>query len=178
MFAAMSDPRYPIGKFQDSGVRTAARREELFAQLAAIPLALRDALAGLGEAQLDTPYRAGGWTLRQVTHHLADSSLHGYVRTKFVVAEDRPTVKPYDEDVWAAFADATRAPVATSLDLISGLTARWVMFLRGLPAAAFERRYVHPESGEHDLGRAVELYVWHGRHHVGHIATWRSAAKV
>ena len=164
-----TDPRYPIGKFVDSQDRSPERRRTLIAQIAALPEQLRQATATLTDRQLDTPYRDGGWTVRQVVHHLADSHLHSYTRFKFAALEDRPTVKGYAEQDWADLPDAKALPIAVSLDILTGLHARWVRFLEHLPAEAFARPYVHSERGPEALAVALELYAWHGAHHLAHI---------
>lgn len=171
----MTDPRYPIGKFNYSGDTSEATRAKLIAEIAAAPAAMRQAVSGLTEQQLDTPYRDGGWTLRQVVHHVADSHIHAYARQKFTVNEDNPTIKPYDEAVWADFADAKTGPVELSLGLLDALHTRWALFLKSLPAEAFARKFQHPETGEHTLGKAMEMYVWHGKHHIAHVTELRKA---
>jgi hypothetical protein len=170
------DLRYPIGPFQDSGVRTPERRAELFRELANQPADFRKAVAGLGDAGLETPYRDGGWTLRQVIHHVADSHMHSYLRMKFALTEDKPLIKPYDEQAWSEFEDA-RGPVEPSLALLQSLHLRWVHFLRSLAAPDFEKAYVHPVLGDVSLAKAMELYAWHGRHHITHITAARERLK-
>lgn len=171
-----TDPRYPIGQFRDSGDRSPERRAAVFRELANQPADLRQAVAGLGDAALDTPYRDGGWTIRQVVHHVPDSHMHSYIRMKFALTEDRPLIKPYDEQAWALFEDA-RGPVEPSLALLQSLHLRWVHFLRSLPIEAFEKVFVHPVLGDVPLARAVELYAWHGRHHITHITAARERLK-
>ena len=164
-----ADPRYPIGSFVDSGDRSPERRRELIAQIAALPARLREILANLNDQQLDRPYRDGGWTVRQVVHHLADSHVHAYTRFKFAAVEDQPQVKGYAENDWANLPEAKSMPVSVSLEILSGIHSRWSEFLRHLPAEAFERAYLHSERGPETLARALELYVWHGEHHLAHI---------
>jgi len=164
----MPDPRYPIGPFADSGDRSPERRLELIRQLQNLPAELRAALSGLGDADLDQPYRPGGWTVRQLVHHIADSHMHAYLRMKFAITMDEPTILPYDENKWVALADAT-GPIEPSLALLQALHMRWTIFLRSLPDSAFERRFLHPENGPTTLARSLEIYAWHGRHHVAHI---------
>lgn len=166
------DPRYPIGKFADSLERTPERRATLFRELQNAPAELRAAVSGLSDRQLDTPYREGGWTIRQLVHHVADSHMHSYLRMKFTVASEKPAIMPYDENVWVTHADAN-GPIEPSLALLHALHMRWVMFLRSLPAESFERVFVHPASGEQTLARAVEVYAWHGKHHIAHIVAAR-----
>ena len=166
------DLRYPIGRWAtpDDRPETAAR---LVDTIAAAPAALRAAVEGLTDAQLDTPYRDGGWTLRQVVHHVADSHMHAYARTKFALAEDGPTILPYDEGRWAEFPDS-RLPVAVSLALLDALHARWVATLRALGPAELARPYLHPEMGPVPVRTALAIYAWHGAHHTAHVAGLRA----
>ena len=167
------DVRYPIGDARLPARFDAAARAAAIAQIGALPSQLHDAVRGLGPMQLDTPYRDGGWTVRQVVHHIADSHLNAYVRHKLVATEQAPPLKAYDENAWAALADAQGA-IGGSLLLIEALHARWVAFLRALPEAAFARTGVHDERGPMTLDDLVALYAWHGRHHVAHITSLRS----
>ncbi len=170
----MTDLAYPIGKFVwPTGPSSPPERARWIDEIAATPAALRAALAGLSPAQLDTPYRPGGWTVRQVAHHLPDSHLHAYARFKLAITEDRPTIKPYDEKAWADLADVATVPVETSLAFLEALHARWVAFLRSLPDAAWARTFVHPELGVVVLEKNLALYAWHGRHHVAHVTSLR-----
>jgi DinB superfamily len=166
------DPRYPIGKFTPEENVTDARRRELIGQIAEAPAKLRAAVKGMDERQLSTPYREGGWTVRQVAHHVADSHLNAFVRFKLALTEDFPTVKTYDQERWAETAD-TRGPVEPSLALVESLHARWVALLRSMKGGDFERRLNHPEMGAVTLERFLGLYAWHGRHHVAHITSLR-----
>jgi uncharacterized damage-inducible protein DinB len=167
------DPRYPVGKFQKPEAYTDASRAAAIAEIAALPANLRRAVAGLNDRQLDTPYREGGWTIRQVVHHLADSHMNAYIRQRFTVTEDKPTVKPYDEAVWAELPDAKTGPVEWSLAILDGVHARWAALLKSRQPADFNRTFVHPEYGERTLDWNVALYAWHCRHHVAHITTAR-----
>lgn len=168
------DPRYPIGKFQWRGEEaTATERAERIAQIAACPRELRAAAQGLEEAQLDTPYRDGGWTVRQVVHHVPESHMNAYVRFKLGLTEDTPTIKPYDENSWSQLPDSRTAPIALSLDLLESLHARWVLVLRAMRDTDFARRINHPESGVQTLDRVLALYAWHGRHHIAHVTSLR-----
>jgi len=169
----MNGLRYPIGKFQWEDGLSDARRHEMIDQIAEAPAKLRAAVAGLTEQQLDTPYRDGGWTVRQVVHHLPDSHLHAYVRFKLALTEDQPTVKTYDEKRWAELVDAKTAPVETSLTLLESLHRRWVMLLKSLRTEDFKRKLQHPELGELTLEGYLGTYAWHGRHHVAHITGLR-----
>ena len=172
----MSDPRYPIGKFQPPTEFTADVRHEALAAIDALPAELRAAVAGLDDAQLDTPYRDGGWTVRQLVHHVADSHVNAYVRHKLTVTEDEPAIRPYDQTSWAESPEAKRADPEISLALLDGLHWRWVAFLRALSAEQFARRFVHPEMpAPVSLDWSVAMYAWHGRHHTAHVRGLRAA---
>lgn len=168
----MTDPRYPIGPFVPPGSLSPAARAEAIAAIARVPERLHEAVRGLDDAQLDTPYRPGSWTLRQVVHHLADSHLNAYVRCKLTVSEDNPVIQNYDEAAWAAFADAN-GPIGASLLLTHALHDRWVAWLRSQPASAFARSCAHTERGNLTLDDLLATYAWHGPHHVAQIATLR-----
>jgi hypothetical protein len=168
------DPRYPIGTFAPPPHVDAGLRTTFVEQIAAAPTELRAAVAGLSARQLDTPYRDGGWTVRQVVHHLPDSHLNAYVRFKLALTEDEPLVKTYAEDRWAELPEARVADVGLSLALLEALHARWVMAIRVLPAPAFARSFRHPDLGVMPIDRLLALYAWHGRHHVAHITSLRA----
>lgn len=166
----MSDSRYPIGKFEFDGDVSDAARAARIADIEAAPRALRAALDGLTQEQLDTPYRAGGWTLRQVAHHVPDSHLNAYVRFKLALTEGAPTIKPYDEARWAELPDTRETPVEVSLALLDALHRRWVTLLRSIDPSDFSRTFVHPEHGRAvSLDEALAMYAWHGKHHVAHV---------
>jgi uncharacterized damage-inducible protein DinB len=169
----MADLRYPVGPFVAPTSFSTADRTRAIATLAEFPARLRLACAGLSDAQLDTPYRPGGWTVRQVVHHTADSHMHAYARLKFAVSEENPTIKPYDEVSWAAMPDARLAPVELSLGLLDGLHARLVWTLRSLAEADFARRLFHPERGGMSVDDYLALYDWHSRHHTAHVTALR-----
>lgn len=169
----MTDLRYPIGKFNWQGESSPARREQFINDMSELPAALRAALAGLTDEQLETPYRDGGWTLRQVIHHLADSHLNSYVRTRLALTEETPTIKAYDEAQWAELEDARHAPVELSLALLESLHDRWVRLLRSLQPEDFARQFTHPERGAMSLDTNLALYSWHGQHHTAHITSLR-----
>jgi len=169
----MTDPRYPIGRFAHPGEVSDDDLARWTGRIEALPGELRAAVDGLGEAQLDTRYRPGGWTLRQVVHHLPDSHLNAYVRFKWALTEDEPAIKVYDEARWAELADTRLTPVATSLDLLAHLHQRWVTLIRALDGDQLARRFLHPEWGAVDLAHAVGSYAWHGRHHLAHVTTTR-----
>jgi len=169
----MTDLRYPIGKAEMEPELTPERRRELIGQLEAMPDRLREAVAGLNAEQLDTPYRPGGWTVRQVIHHVPDSHLNAYIRYKWALTEDQPAIKTYEEARWAELPDSRSAPIEVSLALLENLHRRWVALLRALPAADFARSIQHPEWGLVNLDQLLGLYAWHGRHHVAHVAALR-----
>ena len=154
---------------------SAATRAARIAAIRALPAQARAAVAGLTTAQLDTPYRAGGWTVRQVVHHLADAHLNAFIRMKLVLTEEHPTLKPWDQDTWAALADSSAAPVEESLATLDGVHARMARVLEAAPAAAFARSAFHPENGEMTLERLLEIYSGHGPHHVEQILALRRA---
>lgn len=137
-----------------------------------LPAELRAAIAGLSDEQIDTPYREGGWTIRQVVHHLADSHSNGYTRLKLALTEDSPTIKPYEENAWAQLADS-RLPLEVSLPIIEGIHRRWIVLWRVMTPEQFERKFVHPEHGPVTTDWLLGLYGWHGRHHVAHITRLR-----
>lgn len=167
------DLRFPIGPYRPPAEYTAGWREACLQSIAATPAALRAAVAGLAPEQLDTPYRPGGWTVRQVVHHVPDSHLHAYVRLKWALTEDSPVIKPYDEGAWAMLPDSQDTPVETSLLLLESLHERWVRLMRALSETEFRRRYRHPETGEHELHHIAGMYAWHGAHHVAHVTRLR-----
>lgn len=170
----MSDPRYPVGRFEIPTSISAADRARYVDQIAALPGAMRQAVAGLNDAQLDTPYRDGGWTVRQVVHHVPDSHVNAYIRMKFGLTERHPRVMPYDQDVWAQTPDVRSTPVAVSLDLLEALHARWVQLMRGMKPADFARTIDHPDwKVPYSLDLVVCHYAWHGRHHTGHVTEVR-----
>jgi uncharacterized damage-inducible protein DinB len=169
----MTDPRYPIGKFRYEGPADASQSQQLIEAIAQTPTKLRAAVSGLTETQLDTPYRPGGWTVRQVVHHVPDSHLNSYVRFKLALTEDEPTIKPYAEDRWAELADTKATPIDVSLSLLESLHDRWVRLLRALTPEQWKRTFRHPELGAMTLEKTLALYAWHGRHHVAHITTLR-----
>ena len=165
----MSDARYPIGRFKWPTRVPAEERAVLLARVAAAPGHLRALVSGLTEQQLDTPYREGGWTVRQVVHHLPDSHMNSYVRFKLALTEEEPVIKPYDEAAWALLGDTAETPVSTSLALLEALHARWVVLMRGLTEQQWARAMRHPEHGLLRLDQVMALYAWHGDHHIGHI---------
>jgi hypothetical protein len=169
----MDDLRYPVGKFHFDGEVTDALRAKWLDEIAETPARLQAAVRGLGPEQLDAPYRPGGWTVRQVVHHVPDSHMNSYVRFRLALTEAEPTIKPYHEERWAELADAKAAPIEPSLSLLEALHERWVTLLRSLSSEDFERTFRHPELGVVSLNKNVALYAWHGRHHVAHITGLR-----
>jgi len=149
------------------------RRREWIEAIAQTPEKLRAAVAGLSPEQIDTPYRPGGWTVRQVVHHVPDSHLNAYTRFKLALTEQEPAIKTYDEKQWAELEDARTAPLDISLALLDTLHRRWILSLRSLRAADYARTFRHPEIGVVDLDKYLALYAWHGRHHVAHITSLR-----
>jgi DinB family protein len=169
-----SDPklealRFPTGRFKVPETISAEERAKFIEEIAAAPRAMRAAVKGLSEAKLDTPYRPGGWTIRQVVHHVPDSTLNAYIRMKLALTEDEPAITPYMENLWAELPDSRDVPVETSLRLFESVTERWVSIMRSLTDAQWHRAYVHPELGRYPLDRQAALYAWHGKHHVAHI---------
>ena len=169
----MPDFRYPIGKFTFPKSVTAAERKVWIAEIAEAPARLRAAVGGLTPAQLDTPYREGGWSPRQVAHHVPESHMNAYIRFKLALTENEPVVKPYDEAAWAKLDDVALTPVETSLTLLDSLHDRWVRLLGTLDDAAFARAFRHPELGLVRLDQNLALYAWHGRHHTAQITALR-----
>jgi hypothetical protein len=170
---SMISLQYPIGKFEKRAVFTADNRTAAIDVIAATPGNLRAAIHGLSPSQLDTPYRPEGWTVRQVVHHVPDSHLNAYIRTKLALTESEPTIKPYKEDLWAKLEDSRTTPIEVSLNLLDAVHHRWVLLLRSLAPGDFTRAFRHPEMGLMDLDGQVQLYDWHGRHHVAHITSLR-----
>jgi uncharacterized damage-inducible protein DinB len=165
------DPAYPIGRFKSPAKVDAKARAGFIQEIAETPVLLRRAVERLDDVQLDTRYRPGGWTVRQVVHHLPDSHLNAYVRLKLALTESGPTIRPYDETLWAELPEARTGPIALSLDLLEALHRRWVAAMKALPAESFERIYQHPEMGTMSLDQMLALYAWHGPHHVAQITT-------
>lgn len=163
------DLRYPIGRLAKQERYTDAERAALVERMAGLPAALRDAVRGLTDEQLDTGYRPGGWTVRQLVHHIADSHMNAYIRVKLALTEDTPTIKPYDQDAWVRLADIAAVSPETSLSLVEGVHARLDPVLRSITPADAARRLVHPENGPMTVDSLIATYAWHGDHHVAHI---------
>lgn len=160
--------RFPVGRFEHIDRLAPEQRMRRIAELEAAPLRLEQTIRGLNDFQLDTPYRPGGWTAKQVVHHLADSHLNGYLRLKWTLTEDEPTIKPYDQDAWSALPDAAD-DVKMSLALLDALHARWARLLMSMTPEQFSLKLYHPESGTMTLDCLLAEYAWHGRHHIAHI---------
>lgn len=172
------DLRYPVGQFEwvpvASEDEAAKRREQAIQKIASLPGSLRSAVAGFTDAQLDTPYRSEGWTVRQVIHHIADSHMNAYTRFKLALTEDNPTIKPYDQDGWANLPDTAQTPISVSLSMIDALHTRWTVLLRAMSAEQWKRGFVHPEMNAMvPLDKAIAMYAWHSEHHLGHITSLR-----
>lgn len=170
-----TDPRFPIGKFSWPQSITDSDRRGWIATLADLPAAFRKAVARLTDEQLNTPYRDGGWTVRELVHHVPDSHMNSYVRFKMGLTEHEPTIKPYDEGAWAQLRDTTKVPVETSLCLLECLHQRWVCVLEGMRDSDWQRKVIHPELGAVTLESLLALYDWHSRHHTAHITSLRRA---
>jgi uncharacterized damage-inducible protein DinB len=167
------DPRYPIGKYELPADVTPAKRAEAIREIASAPEKIRAAVHGLNEKQLNTPYRDGGWTVRQVVHHVADSHMNAYVRWRLALTESEPIIKPYEESAWAKLEDAAHAPVEVSLRLLEPLHERWVSLLHSIKEREFARTLRHPDHGLLTLDWMLFLYAWHGKHHTAHITELR-----
>jgi uncharacterized damage-inducible protein DinB len=169
---AEQDLRYPIGRSDTTTPLAPGVRAQRIDAIAAAPAQLRLAVAGLSDDQLDTPYRPGGWTVRQTVHHVADSHMNAFIRFRLGLTEEKPTIKPYDEAAWAELPDM-RLPIEVSLHLLEALHERWAHLLRTVPSSSFERLIFHPENGPMTLDAMVSMYSWHGRHHTAHITSLR-----
>jgi hypothetical protein len=166
--------RYPTGRNSLQPNPSVQNIHGWINELAALPGQMRGAVAGLSDTQLDTPYRPDGWTVRQVVHHVPDSHLNAYIRTHWALTEERPTIKPYDQDAWTALPYSRTAPIADSLDLLEALHARWVVVWRSLTSEQWSREYFHPEDQRYfTLADLLQTYAWHSRHHLAHITELR-----
>jgi hypothetical protein len=167
------DPSYPVGKFAGPVEQTPQQRHAAIAVIAALPENLRSAVHGLTDQQLDIPYREGGWTVRQLVHHVADSHINAYIRSRRALTEDWPEVNAYDEKLWAQLPDAHTMPVEISLHLLEALHRRWVTLFEALTEEQWQRGYVHAENGRQKLAAVVQHYAWHCRHHTAHVTELR-----
>ena len=170
-----ADPRYPIGTFSRAAAYSVDERERAVELISELPERLYNAVNDLTNSQIDTPYRTDGWTVRQLVHHIADSHMHAFTRIRYALTEARPVIRAYDEKAWAELPDALTAPAAWSLELIESLHGRWVVLLEQIRADQWQCAYIHPENGPTTIEQAVQLYAWHGRHHVAHITHLRAA---
>jgi hypothetical protein len=168
-----TDLRYPIGRFERPTEFSDTSRAAAVAAIASAPAALRRSVHGLSNSQLDTPYRPDGWTVRQLVHHVADSHVNAYVRHRLALTEDNPTIKPYDENLWAELPDSKSAPIESSLQMLEAMHERWVLSIKVMEPASFSRTLNHPERGPMTLDLMLELYAWHGAHHVAHVTDLR-----
>lgn len=165
----MEDLRYPIGKFSPQESHTAAELKAFIERIETLPIKLEAAIAGLSDLQIDTPYREGGWTVRQVVHHVADSHMNAYIRVKWMLTEETPLIKAYNEKLWAETSETKSSP-ELSLTLLKALHAKWTILLRGLTANQQQKQFIHPDTKKHvALHNLVAMYAWHGDHHVAHI---------
>ena len=167
-----ADLRYPVGKFERPERLADPQLRALVDSLAEAPAHLARAVAGLNAARLDTPYRHGGWTVRQVVHHLPDSHMNAYIRCKLALTEREPAIKTYEEELWAEL-DDSKAPIEMSLTLFESLHTRWALLLRSLASGDWERKFLHPRLGPMTVAQNLAHYEWHGRHHIAHIVSLR-----
>lgn len=172
--ATTTELRFPIGEFDPDAPIAAADRAKRIREIAAAPAALRAAIAGLSESQLETPYRPGGWTVKQVVHHVPESHFQAYCRMKLALTEEQPTVKPYEESLWARLPDVPKIPLELSLTLVDAVHARWDILLHAMTDADFGRTYYHPGYKRvYTMDQVVAMYAWHGKHHIAHITSLR-----
>ncbi|HEY4051000.1 MAG TPA: putative metal-dependent hydrolase [Acidobacteriaceae bacterium] len=166
--------RYPVGQWGCPATLLASERRSAIAILRELPPKLRSAVGDLSPEQLDTPYRPGGWTVRQLVHHVADSHMNAYTRVRLALTEDWPTIKPYEEGLWAKLPDALQMPPTVSLDLLSALHLRWTELFGSLAEADWKRGYLHPENGRQSVEQVLSVYAWHSRHHLAHVTELRT----
>lgn len=169
----LEELKYPIGKFTFESDVSPDLRQQRIVELADTAVRLRKAVEGLTDEQLDTPYRPGGWTVRQVVHHAADASMNGFIRAKLTLTEQSPLIKTFEENDWAELADSKKFPVESSLKLLEGIHARMDVLLRSLPSESFSLAFKHPDSGLNTLDRLLAYFNWHGKHHAAHITSLR-----
>ncbi len=171
---SIEELKYPIGKFKFEGDFTEELKSKYIRDLEEAPGLLRNAVAGLNEEQLDTHYREGGWTVRQVVHHLADSHTNAFIRFKLTLTENQPIIKTYNQELWSNLADSVQAPAAISLDLFEAIQKRFVILLKSLTLEDYKKTFVHPEQGIVELSRNIGTYAWHGNHHIAQIVSLRN----
>jgi hypothetical protein len=167
------DLRFPMGKFDSTQEVNSEMRSGFIQTIEVLPYKFRQAVKGLNNEQIDTPYRPEGWTVRQLVHHIADSHINSFCRFKLGLSEDTPTIKPYDEASWAEMADSKNAPIDLSLNMIDGVHARWALLLKSMSDADFDRNINHPERGSMSLNSMLSLYDWHSKHHTAHVTKLR-----
>lgn len=171
----LSNLKYPVGKFSVPEKITPELIELCIADIASFPVKLKNEVSNLSESQLDTPYRPGGWTVRQVVHHCADSHMNSLIRFKLALTEEKPVIKPYFEDRWAELPDTREMEIAPALQLLHGLHRKWVYLLKSLTAEQLQRTFVNPEHNkEYTLSLSISLYAWHCNHHLAHITQLKS----
>ncbi|HEX3867755.1 MAG TPA: putative metal-dependent hydrolase [Gemmatimonadaceae bacterium] len=168
------DLAYPVGKYQRPDLYSPNERRGAIDVIANAPAKMRDAVRGLDDTRLDTPYRPGGWTVRQVVHHVPDSHMNAFIRFKLALTEDNPTIKPYDQDAWSTLEDARSTPIEVSLVLLDAVHDRWLRILRAMAPGDFSRTLFHPENGPMSLDQVLAMYEWHSRHHTAHIVNLRA----
>ena len=166
---SIDELRYPVGTFQKPEKISQEERQKYIYEISVAPSLLRKAVSGLDNSQLDTPYREGGWTIRQVVHHLPDSHINAYMRFKLALTENNPLIRTYEESLWAELPEAKTAPIDMSLFLLESLHKRWVSAMQSIPNDAFNLTYRHPESGLYTLDQQIAMYAWHGKHHIAQI---------
>lgn len=171
----MEELQYPIGKFEYPQTYTAADIQGWINEIESVPVRYKAMVESLTEEHLNMSYRPGGWTARQVIHHVPDSHLQAYCRFKWVLTEDSPTIKPYHEDLWAQLPDSMVTPVSVSIDLLTAVHTRWVLLMRSMTVEDFNKYYIHPQYGkQYALGAVCKLYAWHGNHHLAHLQIIRN----
>ncbi len=164
--------RFPIGKFEAPQVLTQELMDGYVKDIETFPAMLKQAVTGLNDAQLDTPYRPDGWTIRQVVHHCSDSHMNSIIRFKLALTEEEPTIKPYYEERWAELADSKSMSITAPLLLLEGLHQRWTILLRSLSTQDLQKTFIHPEHGKRfRLDENIGVYAWHGNHHLAHITS-------
>src|SRR5216684_3174025 len=173
----MSDPRYPVGRFQADANPTPESRAHHIEQIADLPRRFRQALSGFDRNQLNTPYREGSWTVLQLAHHVPDSHMQAYIRFKLALTEDTQNISLYKQDAWAHLKDSELTPLEVSLTILESVHSRWAVLLKSMQAEDFHRKYNHPEQGIHTLDRLLATYSWHGNHHAAHITSLRERMK-
>lgn len=173
----MEDPRYPIGKYEPQPF-SAKQLQDWLIDIKFLPQHLENSVLNLDEAQLETPYREGGWTVKQLVHHVADSHMNAYIRFKLALTEDNPTIKPYDEAAWADMEDTKKLPINISLTLLHALHIRWVQVIQAIKETEWNRTVFHPEhKKEMTLWHLMGMYAWHSRHHTAHVTALRERMK-